>query len=371
MRILIWHVHGGWMDSFVQGPHDYLLPSTTERDGWGLGRGGRAWPIRAQEVAPEALRDRRPDVVVLQRPDEVAEATRLLGAVPGVDVPALYLEHNTPRQHAATSVHPMADQRDIPIVHVTHFNQLFWDNGIAPTTVIEHGIVDPGARYSGELDALAAVINEPVRRGRVTGTDLLARFTDLAPVHVFGMATDGLQHAVADGSVVPSGDLPPDQLHTQLARRRAYLHPVRWTSLGLSLLEAMYLGMPVLALATTEVVRAVPPGTGVTSTDPDDLRSAAADLLGDPERARQLGAAAREHVRQAYSLENFLERWNTVLDDTVATWRLRHPRPRRAGPSAGHAATHIDHLEHIGQTDYRQGTQSSHGSGPATEGAPS
>ena len=58
MKILIWHVHGGWMDSFVQGPHDYLLPTTTQRDGWGLGRGGRAWPIRAQEVAPEALRER-------------------------------------------------------------------------------------------------------------------------------------------------------------------------------------------------------------------------------------------------------------------------------------------------------------------------
>ena len=40
-----------------------------------------------------------------------------------------------------------------------------------------------------------------------------------------------------------------------MARRRLYLHPVRWTSLGLSLLEAMHLGMPVVALATTEVPR--------------------------------------------------------------------------------------------------------------------
>jgi glycosyltransferase involved in cell wall biosynthesis len=181
------------------------------------------------------------------------------------------------------------------------------------------------------------------------------------------MATEGLQHAVADRSVVPSGDLPPDELHTQLARRRAYLHPVRWTSLGLSLLEAMYLGMPVLALATTEVVRAVPPGTGVTSTNPDDLRAAASGLLADPDRARELGAAAREHVRHAYSLQNFLERWDTVLDDTVATWRLRHPRQRRAGPPAG-PAPRVDHLDPL---DHRPGTRSPQGSGPETEGAPS
>ena len=32
------------------------------------------------------------------------------------------------------------------VVHVTHFNDLFWDCGSTPTVVIEHGIVDPGHR---------------------------------------------------------------------------------------------------------------------------------------------------------------------------------------------------------------------------------
>ena len=49
--------------------------------------------------------------------------------------------------------------------------------------------------------------------------------------------------------------------HARCARpmRRCYVHPFRWTSLGLSLIEAMHLGMPVVALATTEVPDAVPP----------------------------------------------------------------------------------------------------------------
>ncbi|WP_022899957.1 glycosyltransferase [Humibacter albus] len=341
MKILIWHVHGGWMDSFVRGPHEYLLPTTAERDGWGLGRGGRSWPANAREVSPGALRDEQPDVVILQRPEEIAETERMLRSVPGRDLPALFLEHNTPREHAATSLHPLASQRDIPIVHVTHFNELFWDNGEAPTTVIEHGIVDPGLRYTGELEALAAVINEPVRRARVTGTDLLSSFTRTADVHVFGMGTDELPSAVDDPGVVPCGDLPTEKLHAQLARRRAYLHPVRWTSLGLSLLEAMFLGMPVLALATTEAVRAVPPGTGVVSTDLDELRAAAARLIADPDHARELGLAARDHVMQAYSLPAFLSRWDTVLEDAVADWRSRHrarrPRPTPTAAPAAHA----------------------------------
>src|SRR5262245_64280314 len=50
-------------------------------------------------------------------------------------------------------------------------------------------------------------------------------------------------------------------------------HLMRWTSLGLSLLEAMACGMPVVALATTEAVMAVPRSAGVLATDVDELRS--------------------------------------------------------------------------------------------------
>ena len=95
----------------------------------------------------------------------------------------------------------------------------------------------------------AAVINDAPRRGRVTGTDLLPEFAQDRPVDLFGMRSEPL-----DGI-----DLPQARLHQEMARRRVYLHPVRWTSLGLSLIEAMYLGMPVVALGTTEVSEAVPP----------------------------------------------------------------------------------------------------------------
>jgi hypothetical protein len=62
--------------------------------------------------------------------------------------------------------HPAADHPGLVIVHVTHFNQLFWDCGRTPTEVIEHGVPDPGYRYTGEFEAAALVVNEPLRRGR-------------------------------------------------------------------------------------------------------------------------------------------------------------------------------------------------------------
>lgn len=263
MNILIWHVHGSWTTAFVHGPHRYLIPTLPERGQWGGGRPAAwDWPASAVETAPEQLADEPVDVVVLQRPEELELARRWLRRTPGRDVPAVYLEHNAPTGPAASSRHPAADRDDLTLVHVTHFNALMWDVGRTRTRVVEHGIVDPGYRYTGALDAAAVVINEPLRRRRVTGTDLLPGFARVAPLDVFGMGTEHLQRQLGP-HVRGRGDLPQDRLHTALAQRRVYLHPMRWTSLGLSLIEAMQLGMPALALATTEAVQALPPEAGV------------------------------------------------------------------------------------------------------------
>lgn len=323
MRVLVWHVHGGWMNSFVRGGHDYLLPSTPRRDAWGLGRGGRDWPANAIEISPDELRDTDIDAVVLQRPEELDACERLTGRRPGRDLPAIYLEHNTPKGPTPDVVHPLADQSEIPIVHVTHFNRLFWDNGRAPVRVIEHGIVDPGAQYTGERASLGLVVNEPVRRWRVTGTDLLPAFAAAGPLEAFGMKTDALPEALnlPDGRLRVRGDLPSPELHAELARCRVYVHPLRWTSLGLGLLEAMHLAMPVVVLDATEAARAVPPEAGAISTDIDELVRAARRLLDDPEEAARRGRAAREAALDRYNLARFLTDWDETLDAAVTSRR--------------------------------------------------
>lgn len=317
MRILLWPIHGAYTDAFVRGPHEYLLAVPGTAAGEDDGVSGWGWQ-RARAVALDALRSEHIDVVVLQRPEELELVEAFTGRVPGRDLPAVFLEHNTPGPSVFSTRHPLADRRDIPLVHVTHFNRLFWDNGSAPTTVVEHGVPDPGALYSGELERIGVVVNEPARRGRSTGTDLLPVFTREAPMDVFGIDAGRLRDAFDDPAITGIESLPPGRLHAELARRRVYLHPFRWTSLGLSLLEAMHLGMPVVALATTEAVRAVAAGTGVVSTDVDDLRRAVRAFIHEPEWATEVGARAREHALAHYGLAAFLERWDEVLAEAVA-----------------------------------------------------
>jgi trehalose synthase len=80
---------------------------------------------------------------------------------------------------------------------------------------------------------------------------------------------------------------------------------------GLTVTEAMWKARPVVATATGGIEDQIEDGvTGVLLQNPLDLKAFAAavgDLLGDPERARAIGEAARERVRA-----NFLEDRHTL-----------------------------------------------------------
>jgi glycosyltransferase involved in cell wall biosynthesis len=306
MRILLWHVHGSWTTAFVQGPHEYLIPVAPGRGPDGRGRAQTwEWPTSAREVTRAQARTEHVDVVICQRPVELERlAEEWLGRRPGRDLPAVYLEHSAPQGRIADLRHPAADRPDLVLVHVTHFNRLFWDAGSTPAAVIEHGIIDPGYRYTGELERAVAVINEAPRRGRVTGTDLLDAFRAAVPLDLFGRGA----RAVGGGA-----ELSQDRLHDAMAQRRVYLHPIRWTSLGLALIEAMQLGMPVVALATTEVPEALPAEAGVVSNRMDTLRVGLRTFVGDPEQARVAGKAAREAALARYGLARFTQDWDELL----------------------------------------------------------
>jgi hypothetical protein len=308
VNILLWHLHGSWTTAFVQGKHRYLVPVNEARDAFGRGRARTFdWPSTVEEHPLSEIRDA--DLAIVQRPEELDLVPRHL--------PVIYVEHNTPKGGVPDTRHPMADRDDLIVAHVTHFNELFWDTGATRTTVIEHGVVEPAARWTGDQERLAIVTNEPVRRGRVTGTDLYGRFAAVAPLDVFGMGVAGLH----SDRVVAYDDLPQHEMHQLVARRRAYLHLCRWTSLGLSLIEAMQMGMPVIGLATTEAVAAVPPDAGVLATRVDTLVEAAQWLLDEPAAAARLGARARQVALARYGLDRFLADWDRLLEEEVCASR--------------------------------------------------
>jgi glycosyltransferase involved in cell wall biosynthesis len=116
------------------------------------------------------------------------------------------------------------------------------------------------------------------------------------------------------------GDVPLADLHRRLPAYRAFFNPIRYTSLGLAVCEAMALGLPVVGLATTEMATAVRNGVnGYVETDPDRLVGHLRRLLADRDEAAELSAGARSVAQQRFSIERFAAQWLDVL--TAASGR--------------------------------------------------
>ncbi len=129
-----------------------------------------------------------------------------------------------------------------------------------------------------------------------------------------------------------------------MAAYRFYFHPVRYTSLGLSLCEAMTVGVPVVGLATTELPAIVDDGVnGFASTDPARLVEDMRALLADPALARRVGAAGRATAATRFSIRRFVDDWDRLLRAACGPVGLVAPswrgaRGARRGPGGGDEA---------------------------------
>lgn len=320
LRVLTWHVHGSYLYYLTQAPHEFYLPVKPGRpEGYGGRSGSFPWGANVHEVPVEAVAQQPFDVVLFQsRRNYECDQFEVLGAAQR-RLPRVYLEHDPPRESPTDTRHPV-DDPDVLLVHVTPFNALMWDAGRTPVRVVEHGVVVPDdAVYSGELARGVVVVNDLARRGRRLGRDVFDRVRAHVPLDLAGMDSAAL------GGL---GDLPLGELHARLGRYRFFFNPIRYTSLGLAVCEAMMIGLPILGLATTEMSTAVQRGiNGYVETDLDRLLAHMRRLLADPAEAAELAAGARRIARQRFGIARFAADWSRVLGEVT-------------GCPEGHVITH-------------------------------
>ena len=306
LRILTWHTHGSYLYSLSQIPHEIFLPVLPDRHAPYGGR-GTTFPFgtNVRDIAADEVADLELDCIVFQTREQYQyEQYRVLSPAQR-RLPRIFLEHDPPRQQPTNTRHPAAGD-DCLIVHVTLFNRLMWDSGTSDAIVIEHGVPEPrGIRYSGELPAGIVVINDLAKRGRRLGADVFEALRRELPLDLIGMGNE------ATGGL---GEVPPMEVAQFVSRYRFFLNPIRWTSLGLAVCEAMMVGVPILGLATTEMVTAVKNGvSGYLETKPAALIPHARRLLSDPAEAHALGCGAREAALDRFSIERFVHEWDAAL----------------------------------------------------------
>ncbi len=305
LRVLTWHIHGSYLYYLAQANHDFFLPV---KPGHPVGYGGRLrnvhWPDNVQDIPAGDIKQQEFDCILFQSQQNYQVDQYEILSESQRQLPRIYLEHDPPRQHPTDTRHPVDDPK-VLLVHVTAFNNLMWDSGSTPTCVIEHGVIVPEeVRYTGELARGLVVVNGLGSRGRRLGADIFAQVRHQVPLVLVGIGSEQL------GGL---GEVPHQDLPAFAARYRFLFNPIRYTSLGLTVCEAMMLGMPVVGLATTEMVTVVEPGCGYLDTNIERLVTFMQALLNNPAEAERLGAGASAQAQKRFSIQRFIRDWDQAF----------------------------------------------------------
>lgn len=149
--------------------------------------------------------------------------------------------------------------------------------------------------------------------GRITAarnpagfTEVARRITALHPLVEFHWLGDGERHLLGP-EIRVSGWLSPADLMASLRQADIYFHPSLWEGLPYAVLEAMALGLPVVASpvgGNTEAVSAQV--TGYLADTVDAQVAALRALITNPTQRRQFGTRGANRVRTNYSLQSYL-----------------------------------------------------------------
>ncbi|HSH55614.1 MAG TPA: glycosyltransferase family 4 protein [Candidatus Limnocylindrales bacterium] len=311
LRVFTWHIHGSYLYYLTQTPVEFYLPKG-EGEGYGGRSGTFPWGDNVHEIPIDEVKNHEFDVILFQHRKNYLEDQYQILTEAQRALPKIYLEHDPPQEHPTNTKH-FVDDPDMLLVHVTHFNKLMWDNNRTPATVIEHGVMVPDhVTYSGELDKGIVVVNNLGKRGRRLGLDVFEQVQEHVPLDLMGMGS-----AEVPGTGV-RGEVSPHEIAEFVSHYRFFFNPIRYTSLGLAICEAMMAGLPIVGLATTELVTVVENGkTGYLATNPEELVAHMQRLLDDPRHAHELSQNARAYAEKRFGIERFAEDWKRTLTQFV------------------------------------------------------
>jgi glycosyltransferase involved in cell wall biosynthesis len=304
LRIFTWHIHGSYLYYLSQGNFDIYIPINEQRSPGYYGR-GRTFPFgdNVHEIPVSMVKDFEFDCILYQSTkDYLVDQYEVLSPSQR-RLPRVYLEHNTPAKNPVTTRHVVNDRR-ICLVHVTHYNRMMWDNNRTPTAVIEHGVTGSDIPYTGELAKGIVAINHLPQRGRALGWDIFQQVREEVPLDLVGMGN-------GEAGI---GEVLHPQLPEFRSKYRFYFHPVRNTSLALAVCEAMMQGLPIVGLATTELVTVIENGkNGFIHTDMNYLMKKMKMLLNEPEMAAAMGAEAKATAMKRFNIKRFTDDWERLF----------------------------------------------------------
>jgi hypothetical protein len=309
LKIFTWHIHGSYLYYLSQGDYDIYIPVRDKVSEGYYGR-GKTFPFgnNVIEVPVDKINELKFDCILFQTNKNYLEDQFDILTHEQRQLPCVYLEHDPPWKDPSDTAHIFLNEHGV-LVHVTHFNKLMWENQTPHVKVIEHGVTNHQHQYKGELDRGLVVINHLYQRGRKLGADIFEHASIQVPLDLAGMGTKQY------GGL---GEVLHPALPAFMTSYRFFFNPIRYTSLGLSLCEAMMIGMPIVALATTEYTTVVRDGVnGFIDTDVKYLIDRMKLLINQPKLAVELGLEAKATAQQRFGIDRFVREWKETFQQAI------------------------------------------------------
>ena len=189
--------------------------------------------------------------------------------------------------------------------------------------IVPFGVdLDTYPEHVGSVAAGIRVANQIHARQEILLWDLHRAAFENVPIRLVG-------HNPDMPGTAPSRDF--DELKTLLSAHRFFVHTAdvqMEDGYNMATIDAMACGLPVVGNRhpSSPIEHGV---SGFLSDDPRELQEHAGRLLADPELAHRMGRAAREVVRERFSIQRFVRDFERSIDRA----RVAYKRGRRLGSS--------------------------------------
>ena len=306
LNIMIQPTHEGYTDMLAQTGHNFYMLS---------GNGIKQWDHHTRPLPSNCFLFEKPEFLpndvnidLLLSQERFGNLQRFIEFRNRTGIPVVHIDHALP--------HPTWTKRQIKEsqalradrhVFITNASKQAWA-GQPEDVVIRYGInLNVFKGWTGSGKHGLSIVNHFAQRDVFCGWELWKRMGQRVPLKLVGENKD-ISESIKDVRL----------LAKVIGEARFFLNTSTYSTLPLTIPEAMGVGCPIVSTANQEIPNIITHGVdGFISNNENELIGYCNLLLNDYNLAKKMSDAARQSCDRIFNMQAFIDNWNEVFYSAV------------------------------------------------------
>lgn len=311
LKILTYPTHESYQTMMENIPHDFYMIT---------GNGIKGWDYHTKPIPKNHYLLSQPfpnlpaniefDLILSQ--DRFGGLQRSLEISSRFGIPVIHIDHALPPPNAfPKQIEKMKTLTPHQRVFIAESSKEHW-GGDVNDPVIRYGLdTNTWSGWHGSNEYGLSIVNYFAQRDVFCGWTEWQEVAKSVPMKLIG-ENPGLSTSA------PSTEALIDAIRSS----KFYLNTAKWSTLPMSMVEAMMIGCPVITTSYLEAGRIIKHGeNGFIADSPKEMIKYAKILLNDYDVAKQIGENGRKSAMEIFKLDKFIEQWSNVLYNTWNNYR--------------------------------------------------